>query len=130
MSCLIIVYIPPLNPAAVHCPLAKDTEIAKRIKTTTSETTVIPRKVLVKGPLAFNSFTMAIALAGDLAVMMAPIRRAIPVTHPGDKWSLEKDATLVSNNNLTPPVTNPKVRMDIAATDKKMLLNKSRNSGR
>lgn len=125
-----IILIPPLNPASVHCPLANDIEIANKTRTTTSDTTVTPRNVRVKGPLALNSFTIAIALAGERAVMMAPMRSAIPVTHPVLKCSFEKDATLVSSNILTPPVTKPKVKTEIATTDKKIDLNKSRNSGK
>ncbi len=42
--------------------------------TTTSIITVTPNTVWVNGPLALNSFTMAIAEEGHLATIMAPAR--------------------------------------------------------
>jgi hypothetical protein len=123
--------VPPLNPFPVHCPLVNATDIANRTNTTTSETTVTPKKQRVNGPFALNSFTMAIALAGERAVIMAPTSIAIPVIQPEERpRSLVNVATPALINKRTPAVTSPNVRIEIAPTDKNMLLNKSRNSGR
>jgi hypothetical protein len=105
--------------------------MANKTKTTTSDTTVIPKNPRVNGPFALNSFAMAMALAGERAVMIDPTSMAIPVLQPEDKSRpCVKDATPASMSKRTPPVTKVKVRIEMAATDKKIVLNKSRNSGR
>ena len=74
---------------------------------------------------------MAIALAGERAVIMAPMSMAIPVKQPDDRpIFLVHVTTPAVINKRTPKVTMPNVRIEMAATDKNMLLNKSRSSGR
>lgn len=127
---VLITTIPPLNPSPPHLPLVKATDMAKSTKTTTSETTVTPKKPRVKGPLALNSLAMAMALAGERAVMMAPKSIAMPVKHPLLRLNSATKELEDASMARTTPVTSAKVITEMAATDKKIVLNKSRSSGK
>ncbi len=119
-----------MKPSPVHCPRVYETEIANKTKTTTSETTVTPKKPLVKGPFALSSFTMAIALAGERAVIIAAISIAIPVLQP--LFKPEMNGTMSSEliRALMTPVTRVNVRTEMQPTVTKMFLKRSRSSGR
>ena len=64
-----------LKPTLAKIVSETDSEILYMIITTTSIITVTPRATFVKGPLALNSFTTAIAEEGDRATIIAPTRR-------------------------------------------------------
>ena len=65
---------PALKLIPVSSPSAISELKAKRIITTTSEIIVTPSNVWVKGPLARNSLTMAIADEGERATKIAPAK--------------------------------------------------------
>ena len=70
------------NPSPLHSLSATVVVSVNTMMTKTSQRTVIPRSVEVKGPVAFVSFISAIAAAGDAVTRMAATIAAALIEQP------------------------------------------------